>query len=143
MADLGLFDRMDPTELTVAQLEPLEALMPREWPELWREFATSLYITLVSAPGSGAVPPGQLASLAIQLALGLAADFGGSQPYIPTGALLASSSKARRVIELLGQRMSYRDVAKSVGLTEPRVRRIEADYRRQQWSQRQGALPLD
>ena len=140
---LKLFDRMDPTELTGAQFATLEALMPLEWPALWQEFATSLYITLVSAPGSGAVPPGALANLAMQMALGLAADHAGTQIYVPTGAALLTSSKARRVIELLDRRMSYRDVAKTVGLTEPRVRRIESDYRRQQWASRQRSLPLD
>lgn len=140
---VDLFDRMDPTELRYEQLVPLEALMPRDWPELWRELATSHYITLVSAPGSSAVPADALARLAMALALGIAADHGGTQPYIPVGALLASSSKARRVIELLGQRMAYRDVASETGLTESRVRRIESDWRRQQWSLRQGSLPLD
>ena len=140
---LELFDRMDPTELPYEQLAPLEALMPSDWPDLWRELATSHFITLVSAPGSSAVHPAALARLALALALGIAADHGGTQPYIPVGALLAASSKARRVIELLDQRTSYRDVATATGLTESRVRRIESDHRRQQWSQRQGSLPLD
>lgn len=140
---IDLFDRMDPTELAAAQLAPLEALMPKDWPELWREFATSHFITLVSAPGSDAARPSDLARLALALALGLAADFGGSQPYIPVGALLAASSKARRVIEMLDQRKSYREVATATGLTESRVRRIESDYRRQQYAQRQASLPLD
>ena len=140
---LELFDRMDPTELTAVQLAPLEALMPSDWPEFWREIATSHFITLVSAPGSDAARPSDLARLALALALGVAADFGGTQPYIPVGAMLAASSKARRVVELLEQRKSYREVATVTGLTESRVRRIESDYRRQQYAQRQGSLPLD
>ena len=138
-----LFDRLDPTELTVAQLAPLESLIPQDWPDVWRELATSHYITLVSAPGSETVQPEQLARLAVALALGIAADLGGTQPYIPVGALLAASSKARRVVELLEQGASYRDVSIATGLTESRVRRIQSDWRRTRWLSRQGTLQLD
>ena len=129
--NVDLFDRLDPLELTPPQLEPLQVLMPRVWPEIWREMATSLYITLISAPGADAVPRDALARLAM------------TQPYIPVGALLAASSKARRVVELLGQRMSYREVSQITGLTASRIRRIEADWRREQINARQGVLPLD
>ena len=138
-----LFDRLDPTELTVAQLAPLEALIPQDWPEVWREMATSHYITLLSAPDFEAVRPEQLASLSVALALGIATDLGGTQPYIPVGALLAASSKAQRVVELLDQRMSYRAVSAATGLTESRVRRIQSDWRRKRWKDRQGLLQLD
>lgn len=137
------FDRIDPAALAHEELAPLESILPADWPEQWREFATSLYITLVSAPGADAVARLRLARLAMELALGLVADHGGEQPYIPVGAALETSSKARRVIELLGQGESYRKVADATGLTESRVRRIEADWRRQQWSKRQCSLPLD
>lgn len=138
-----LFDRLDPAELTVAQLAPLESLIPQGWPDVWRELATSHYITLVSAPGSETVQPEQLARLAVALSLGIAADLGGTQPYIPVGTLLAASSKARRVIELLEQGASYRDVSAATGLTESRVRRIQSDWRRTRWLSRQGTLQLD
>ena len=104
--NVDLFDRLDPLELSPVQLDPLQALMPCDWPAFWREMATSLFITLISAPGSDSVPSDALARLAMAQALGFAEDHGGSQPYIPVGALLAASSKARRVVELLAQRMS-------------------------------------
>lgn len=138
-----MFDRLDRSDLTVERLAPLEAVMPKDWPEVWREFATSHFITLISAPGSEAVPTASLAKLAMALALGLASDHGGTQPYIPVGALLASTSKARKVMELLDRQMSYRDVAQACGLTESWVRRIESDWRRMQFMSRQGSLPLD
>lgn len=140
---VDLFDRLDPLEISPVQLDPLSAVMPLEWPEIWREMATSLYITLISAPGSDAVPAEALARLAMAQALGLAEDHGGTQPYIPVGAVLAASSKARRVVELLDKRMSYREVAHATGLTPSRIRRIEADWRLQQSKARQGVLPLD
>ena len=141
--NVDLFDRLDPLELSPMQLEPLQALMPQDWPEIWRELATSLYITLISAPGADAVPADALARLSMAQALGIAEDHGGTQPYIPVGALLAASSKARRVVELLTKGMGYREVSQTTGLTPSRIRRIESDWRQQQIKARQGVLPLD
>ena len=138
-----MFDRLDLTELTQEQLAPLEALMPPGWPDVWRSFATSFYITLLSAPGSGTVPPTSLASLAVALTLGIAQDEGGTQPYIPVGADVMSSARARRVVELLEQGQSYKQVADETGITVSRVRNIERAWRREQIALRQGTLPLD
>ena len=138
-----MFDRLDLTELTQEQLAPLEALMPPGWPDVWRSFATSFYITLLSAPGSGTVPPTSLASLAVALTLGSAQDEGGTQPYIPVGADVMSSARARRVVELLERGQSYKQVADETGITASRVRNIERAWRREQLALRQGTLPLD
>lgn len=138
-----MFERIDLSQLTQEQLAPLEALMPPGWPVTWRELATSLYVTLISAPGAEAVELSSLANLAIALTLGIAQDLGGSQPYIPVGADVMSSARARRVIELLGQRLSYKQVADATGLTESRVRQIESEWRKQQFLLRQGQLQLD
>ena len=138
-----MFDRLDLTELTQEQLAPLEALMPPGWPDVWRSFATSFYITLLSAPGSGTVPSASLASLAVALTLGIAQDEGGTQPYIPVGAVVMSSARARRVVELLERGQSYKQVADETGITASRVRNIERAWRREQTALRQGTLPLD
>lgn len=138
-----MFDRLDLAALSSAQIAPLDALMGADWPGTWRDLATSHFVTLVSAPGAGAVEPVALARLAVALTLGIAQDLGGSQPYIPVGAMLAASAKARRAMELLDQRASYRQVADATGLTESRVRQIEAEWRRQQIAARQGSLQLD
>lgn len=138
-----MFDRLDLTELTQEQLAPLEALMPPGWPDVWRSFATSFYITLLSAPGSDTVPSASLASLAVALTLGIAQDEGGTQPYIPVGADVMSSARARRVVELLERGQSYKQVADETGITASRVRNIERAWRREQTALRQGTLPLD
>ncbi len=138
-----MFDRLDLAALSSAQIAPLDALMGADWPETWRELATSQFVTLVSAPGAQTVDTMALARLAVALTLGIAQDLGGSQPYIPVGAMLAASAKARRAMELLDQRASYRQVADATGLTESRVRQIEAEWRRQQIAARQGSLQLD
>lgn len=136
-----MFERLDLTEMTAAQIQPLEALMPATWPDTWRELATSHFITLLSAPQGG--EPDALARLAVALTLGIAQDIGGTQPYIPVGADVMSSARARRVIELREQGLSYKRVADATGLTESRVRQIESEWRKLQMAQRQGQLQLD
>ena len=140
---LEMFERLDLAELTPAQIAPLEALMGADWPDTWRDLATSCFVTLVSAPGAAAAPAAALARLAVALTLGMVQDLGGTQPYIAVGAMLNASAKVRRVVELLGQGMGYRAVASATGLTESRVRQIDGDWRRQQMALRQGQLPLD
>ena len=143
MSSFEMFERADLSKLTQAQLAPLEALMPPGWPETWRNFATSHFVTLLSAPGAGAVPPDRLAHLALALTLGIAQDEGGTQPYIPVGADVMSSARARRVIELLEQRLSYKQVAVLTEITTSQVRKIQRAWRHEQAAARQGRLPLD
>lgn len=138
-----MFERADLATLSVEQIAPLEALLPFEWPDIWRDLATSQYVTLVSAPGSQAVPAPQLAQLAMALTMGIAQDMGGTQPYIPVGAAMASGAKAQQVLQALQQGRGYREVAAEVGLTESRVRQIESAWRREQFERRQTKLDLD
>ena len=140
---MQLFDRLDITDLSRDQIAPLEALMAPEWSDTWRELATSHYITLISAPGAGAVAVEALAQLAVALTMGLAQDLGGTQPYIPVGADVMSSTRTRRVIELLQSGMHYKEVADATGITSSRVRNIERAWRQEQMASRQGTLPLD
>ena len=136
-----MFERIDLSQLTQEQLAPLEALMPPGWPVTWRDLATSHFITLLSAPDAGEAEA--LARLAVALTLGIAQDLGGSQPYIPVGADVMSSARARRVIDLLKQGLGYRQAAAATGLTESRGRQIESEWRKQQMALRQGQLQLD
>lgn len=138
-----MFERMDIAGMTATQVQPLEALIPPGWPDTWRELATSQYVTLISAPGAESVDASSLASLAIALTLGIAQDLGGTQPYIPVGAEVMSSARARRVVDLLKLGQGYRQVADTTGLTESRVRQIESEWRKQQVALRQGQLQLD
>ena len=136
------FERLDICQLNPAQIAPLEALFADSWPDTWRELATSHYVTLLSAPGSEAVARTHLAKLAVALTMGIAQDLGGTQPYIPVGAEVMTSVRTQRVIELLRQRKSYRDVATIIGITASRVRNIERAWRHEQASLAQGKLDL-
>ena len=138
-----MFKRLSLTDLTPAQIAVLDALIPPAWPETWRNFATSHFVTLLSAPGADAVALGHLAHLALALTLGIAQDEGGTQPYIPVGADVMGSARARRVIELLEQRLSYKQVADMAGITASQVRKIQRAWRHEQAQARQGQLPLD
>lgn len=137
-----MFERLELVDLSPARLEPLAAQMPASWPETWRDFATSHFVTLLSAPGSSNVPPHALAQLAMALTLGIAQDQGGTQPYIPVGAMLAASARARRAMEMRQRGASYKQAADATGLTENRIRKIEAEWHREQIALRQGRLAL-
>lgn len=139
---MHFFERMDMSQLTCAQVEPLEALFSDSWPDTWKELATSHYVTLLSAPGSNTVAQTQLAKLAVALTMGIAQDLGGTQPYIPVGAEVMTSARTQRVIELLRKGKSYRDVATVIGITASRVRNIERAWRHEQMSLAQGKLDL-
>jgi len=140
---IDMFDRIDAADLTAVQIAPLEALLGADTPDTWRDLATSLYTTLLSAPGASAVAPSVLAHLAMAQTMGIAQDLGGTQPYIPVGAMLAHSAKARRVVELINQGMDYREVGRVTGVTPMRIRQIERKWRAQQIALRQGRLNLD
>ena len=139
---MHLFERLDISQLTPAQIAPLEALFSDSWSDTWRELATSHYATLLSAPGADAVAQTRLAQLAVALTMGIAQDLGGTQLYIPVGAEVMNSARTQRVIELLRKGKSYRDVATVIGITASRVRNIERAWRLEQMSLAQGKLDL-
>lgn len=139
--DLLLADRPDLAELSGEQIAPIEA-RTAGWPDSWRDIARSLFVTLVSR--ADALAPVAAAELAVELMLGLAADLGGSQPYINQGADIQRSGMAARVIALLGQqRQDYDRVAQLVGMSVRHVRRIEARWLRAERARRQRVLELD
>ena len=140
---MHLFERMDMSQLTCAQVEPLEALFSDSWPDTWKELATSHYVTLLSAPGSDTVAQTQLAKLAVALTMGIAQDLGGTQPYIPVGAEVMTSARTKRVVELLRNGLTYKDVAGRTGITASRVRNTERAWRHEQMMLNQRTLDLE
>jgi len=137
-----LIERPDMTDLTGEQIAPLERLFDPLMPDTWRDFALSHYLTLQALFG-GRFPDTELAALSVELSKGIAADLGGTQPYIQAGRELLASKRARRVIELLQAGKSYPDVAAACGkITERHVRQIEKVWLDEQRRLRQGRLDL-
>ncbi len=139
--DLLAAERPELAELSAEQIAPIEA-RTAGWPDSWRDIARSLYVTLVSRVQP--LAPTDAAAQAVELMLGVAADLGGSQPYINQGADIQRSSMAVRVINLLAQhRQDYDRVAQLVGMSVRHVRRIETRWLRAERARRQGTLPLE
>lgn len=143
-----LIDRLDLSDLSSDQIEPLEARMAPEWSETWRELARSQFVTLMSMPNAESAE--ECANMAIALTLGIAQDIGGAQHYIQAGTAMLRNRRAQRVMHLLAEGMGYAEVARACGLSDSRVRRIESAYRRAQRAQEyerfaraQGALELE
>jgi Mor family transcriptional regulator len=142
LAVLTSAERPDLSELTAPELAPLERLFDPLTPDTWRDLARSQYVTLRTLSGRHHADA-ELAALALELTKGIAADMGGTQPYIQAGSQLLASARARKVIELRNQGKGYREVAHLCGkITEARVRQIETAWVREQRALRQGQLDL-
>jgi len=136
-------ERPDLCDLTAEDIAPLERLFDPLTPETWRDFARSLYLTLLTLFADSQKSE-DLAEMAMQLTRGIASDMGGAQPYIPVGSQMTISARMRRVIDLCATGKSYADVARIVGnITESRVRHIERAWRQEQRALRQGKLDLE
>ena len=136
-------ERPDLCDLTAEEIAPIERLFDPLTPDTWRSFARSQYITLRTLFADHQ-PDAELAQLAMLLTKGIAADEGGTQPYISVGSQLMQSARVRRVVGLCNEGKSYAEVARLVGnITESSVRRIERAWRHEQRALRQGKLDLD
>jgi hypothetical protein len=134
-------DRPDLAELSAEQIAPIDARTDG-WPESWCDLARSLYVTLTTRAEPLAGPAA--ITLAMELTLGIAADLGGEQRYIPIGCELQRSALAVRVIDLLRQHhQDYDCVGQLVGKTGRHVRRIEGRWLRAERARRQGTLELE
>ena len=141
-ADLDLLGavRPDLAELSAEQIAPIEVRMAG-WPDSWRDIARSIYVTLISR--AEPMAPLHAAAQAVELMMGIAADLGGSQPYINQGAEMQRSGMVARVVELLGRhRQDYARVAQLVNMSERHVRRIEARWLRAERARLQQTLEL-
>lgn len=136
-------DRPVLQHLTEEQIAPLEAFFTEQWSEAWRDFARSFYVTLIARPEPLSMDAS--AELAVQLVYGVARDFGGTQPYIPSGAGYAFAERRKRVLELMKEGRDYLEVARMTGLTSSRIRNIEreviAERRKKALAKAQESIP--
>lgn len=114
----------DLAQLTSTDIAPLESALPEICSDVWRDFACSLYMTLLRVPNQ-TEPREKLAALAVELLLGIAHDLGGRQPYIPSGYKIAAADKAAAVRrEFTGN--NHRRLAQRHGVSDSRIRQILA-----------------
>lgn len=110
------------SKVAMVDLAPLEAHFFDGFPELWREFATSIYTFLLCAKEPLAAPP-VLAEIAIGLVSQISHDFGGTQPYIPNGLAFEKKRMAAQIRnEFRGN--NFRQLGRKYGVSESRVRQI-------------------
>lgn len=131
-------------DLTPAQIAPLEARIA-SFPAVWQDFARSHYLTLVSmrAVPLGAEGCAEAATLAAELAKGVARDLGGTQPYIPVGTLFVAGEKALRVVQAWRSGKPFAAIATAEGITDRRARQLVAAWQKEVFSRSQMPLVLD
>lgn len=110
-------------------LAPMQelALQPlcQGWPEVWRQYARTVYATLQGCALPTTVDPAQLAVLLVQ---GIVEDLGYSQPYIPIGKDVRRQERLMQMLDLLKRGHDYRHAASAVGMAERTARRAEVQY---------------
>lgn len=127
---------------SVADLEPLEAILGDEYSDEWRNIATVLYLELRASPGMTALGDTRLASLAVQLSEGLCDELGGTQPYLSKGQRHKLSRRDRQILEESNGR-NHDELARKYGLTPRQMYNILQRQLRIERARRQGTLPLD
>lgn len=119
--------RMNVYDLKPDQVKPLEDRMTGSWPDVWRELALSVYVTLISLPLWRKMSEAEMAE---HITRGLGNDLGGTQPYIPNGQQKAAVERVAKVRQMLREGLDYKEVGRALGVTEARVRVIERESRR-------------
>lgn len=132
-----------PTLLDIKEkdLAILEMHFTPGWTEVLRDFAISLWITLLNRSNAKHMAPAELAELAVQLAMGIAEDLGGTQPYIPIGVGIHAEQRKAEALRMLVDGFGYAKTAKACGLTVSRVRKIEREERAKNSPARNSAIP--
>ena len=130
--------------ITQQDLAPLTALMPAEYPAVWKDMACSLFTRLLrpaaDEPQLGLAPEA-LARLALELTVALANDIGGDTVYIPIGHFLRAGETARKVIAAFRGHNHF-ECAKLADITVSRVRQILREHQQAQFLARQGRLDV-
>lgn len=111
--------------ISSSDIAPLEKVLPGACPDVWREFAQSIYLTLLRHQ-ERTQSADELARMTWALVQGIAQDLGGTQPYIPSGHFYSSAARAAAVRrEFNGN--NHRRLAAAHGVSESRIRQILGD----------------
>ena len=112
--------------VTAAQMAELEGAMQNDFPDSWRDFARSHFVTLLQQ----GMTPAQGVPLALELARGVGRDLGGLQPYIASGAKVAENNRLDAVVREFNGK-NVRALALKHGVGERNIRRmLERDRQR-------------
>ena len=122
---------------SVADLAPLDALIDPAYPEAWREVAVCLFVRLIRA---GQLAPESAAPLALDLAEGLRAEIGGSQPYLPKGAHYEITQRDREIYGRFNGH-NHDALARAYNLTPRQIYTIIERVGRAEFARRQAVLP--
>ncbi len=110
------------SSVSSADMAVLDGLISENWPDVWREFAAVFYTGLLNSPELNAGKD-LLARTAIEQVYVLGRQLGGTQPYVPRGAIVAARDAAQRICrDFRGN--NYAELASREELTESRVRQI-------------------
>lgn len=113
----------DLTSIAAAQMAVLDRLLPSMWPDVWGDFARVFFVGLINAQDEIQAPVESLARIAIEQVRTLGYQLGGTQPYIPRGAIAAQQETAASIRrDFRGN--NYGELAARHDLTESRVRKI-------------------
>ena len=113
----------DLTSITAAQMAVLDSLFPSVWPDVWGDFARVFFVGLLNAQDEIKAPVESLARIAIEQVRTLGYQLGGTQPYIPRGAIAAAQETAASIRrDFRGN--NHGELAARHDLTESRVRNI-------------------
>jgi Mor family transcriptional regulator len=132
---------MNLADLPAAALLPLERLFADDYPPVWREICTHLYVELRVTDAVNGMAEETTARLALAQTERLRRELGGQQPYLPRGANIGMSERDRKIGEQL-HGGNLRELAHRYGLTESRIRQIHAQWLAEQVRDRQGTLSL-
>lgn len=105
--------------LSAREIAPLENAMRENFAVGWRDFALSLFVSLLHMGKT----PDDAAPMAAALARGIGRDMGGFQVYIQTGMRTPETTRAQTIVrEFNGS--NHVDLAIRHGVSERSVRRI-------------------
>lgn len=135
--------RPDLVDLTPEQIAPLEVLI-NAWPASWQDFARSHYLTLLGLSADrSAARLAEAARLASELAMGIAWDMSGAQPYINAGAQLRADERALRVVQAWRAGQPWAAIAAAERITPRRAQQIVAAWQIEHFGRTQQSLHFE
>lgn len=123
----------------LSELLPLEQVLDAEYPAVWRDIATCLYLQVRTWPDVS--DDKHAAERALQLAEGLRREIGGSQPYLSKGDDYEMTARDREILAKFNGH-NHDALAREHDVTPRHIYRLLRRRIREEVARRQGQLPL-